>query len=153
LADFDLRLAVVDASVVVRWFRPEASPYARPIASLRDRVVAGSTLVAAPLHLAYEVPSVFAKAVHRREQSIEDAQAQFALFSRFCSEIRLLRSRQVDEHALRLSAHLRCSFYDGLYLALAEELECPFVHADARLRNAIAGRSPRELWIEDVERP
>jgi predicted nucleic acid-binding protein len=42
-----------------------------------------------------------------------------------------------------------CSYYDGLYLALAEAARCPFVYADQRLRNTLAGRCPRAMWIED----
>lgn len=39
--------------------------------------------------------------------------------------------------------------YDALYLALAEQIGCPFVHADRRLHNTLAGRFPHELWIEN----
>ena len=42
-----------------------------------------------------------------------------------------------------------CSFYDGLYLALAETLDCPFVFADQRLRNGLGTSFPRALWLSD----
>ena len=42
-----------------------------------------------------------------------------------------------------------CSFYDGLYLALAESLDCPFVFADLRLCNALGALFPRALWLTD----
>lgn len=51
------------------------------------------------------------------------------------------------EFALRFD----CAFYDALNLALADQAECPFVHADRRLRNTLNGRFARELWIEDYE--
>lgn len=43
-----------------------------------------------------------------------------------------------------------CALYDGLYLALAEMMDCPLVHADRRLHNSLRGRFPLELWIEDL---
>ena len=36
-----------------------------------------------------------------------------------------------------------CSFSDGLYLALAESLDCPFVVANLRLRGALGANFPR----------
>jgi hypothetical protein len=36
-----------------------------------------------------------------------------------------------------------------LYLALSDSLDCPFVFADSRLRNAIGLRFPRAVWLED----
>jgi predicted nucleic acid-binding protein len=42
-----------------------------------------------------------------------------------------------------------CSYRDAGYLALADLLGCPFVHADDKLRDKLAGRFPHEVWIED----
>ena len=49
---------------------------------------------------------------------------------------------------LELSAQYGCSFYDSIYLAVAEAANCPLVHADGKLRNALGGRFPFEFWIE-----
>ncbi|MCX6020737.1 MAG: hypothetical protein NTZ05_03225 [Chloroflexi bacterium] len=44
-----------------------------------------------------------------------------------------------------------CSLYDGVYLALALARDCPLIYADNRLRNALRGRFPLALWIEDYQ--
>jgi predicted nucleic acid-binding protein len=43
-----------------------------------------------------------------------------------------------------------CAAYDGLYLALASRLAIPFVHADDRLRNILAGRFAYELHVDSL---
>jgi predicted nucleic acid-binding protein len=53
--------------------------------------------------------------------------------------------------AVDYAARFNCAFYDALYLVMAHTFECHFVHADHRLHNTLAGRFPREAWIEAYE--
>ena len=42
-----------------------------------------------------------------------------------------------------------CSYHDAGYLALADLLGCPFVHADEKLRDKLAGGFLHEDWAGD----
>jgi len=58
----------------------------------------------------------------------------------------------IGDDELILSAYddatrIGCSLYDGLYLALADAAEGSLIYADGRLRNALAGRFARALWL------
>ena len=44
--------------------------------------------------------------------------------------------------ALTISRRFSLSFHDSLYLALAEDIAVPFLHADGKMRRAIRGRFP-----------
>ena len=60
----------------------------------------------------------------------------------------------VDDNALVEAGYdqaLRfgCSFYDGLYLALAEIVSRPLIHSDNRLRNALGDQFRYALWLGD----
>jgi predicted nucleic acid-binding protein len=143
-------LAVIDTSVVAKWFVIRNELFLPEANALLARFNVGELAIAAPVHLAAEVPSIITKAMQRRELTLAEALAAHSVFERLSSAFAFYRGDDLDRRSISLCATLRCSFYDGLYLALAEELECPFIHADARLRKAIAGRSPRELWIQEV---
>jgi predicted nucleic acid-binding protein len=45
------------------------------------------------------------------------------------------------------------SFYDGLYVALAERTGCPLVTADRRLYNSLQGGdlAERLMWVEELD--
>ncbi len=45
------------------------------------------------------------------------------------------------------------SFYDGLYMALANREDCPLVTADRKLYNALSGGDLDEylVWVEDLD--
>lgn len=51
--------------------------------------------------------------------------------------------------AYRLARRFGCSYYDAIYLALAEATALPFLHADDKLRRNLGTRFPLSLWIED----
>lgn len=55
--------------------------------------------------------------------------------------------------AYDLAGFYGCSFYDGLFLATAQMTNSQFIHADLKLRGALKGRFPLELWIEGYASP
>jgi len=59
-------------------------------------------------------------------------------------------SQEIAATAWSLATRLRRSFYDSLYLALAESQSCPLVTADRRLFNAVRPSGFDILWVEDV---
>jgi predicted nucleic acid-binding protein len=65
-------------------------------------------------------------------------------------EFRRLRVRELPAEPAVLAAwdlaqRYGCSYHDAGYLALADLLGCPYVHADEKLRDKLAGGFPHEV--------
>lgn len=104
-------------------------------------------VLAAPNQIRYEVPSAIRNA-RRTERAIpqlgRQAIANFLELSIVMYDDASLLSGGYEE-ALRFG----CSFYDGLYLALAESLDCPLIFADQRLRNGLDADFSLAVWLTD----
>lgn len=104
----------------------------------------------APDNLAIEVGGALHQAMRARFIRGEDSENWYSEFLDW--HLPLVETADLFRPAYRLSLRLGCSFYDAIYLALAQQENIPFLHADQRLRHALAGRFPLELWIEDYHR-
>jgi predicted nucleic acid-binding protein len=137
---------VVDASVAVKWFLPEAHSEAA-----RALLGAGHELIAPELIYA-ELGSALLKRVRKGE--IEEAVAA-EIFS-------LARGLRMDIHpmeplleaTLRISATHRQTFYDSLYLALALGRDARLITADRPFYDAIraSNLAPQMVWVEEEAR-
>ncbi|HKG27242.1 MAG TPA: type II toxin-antitoxin system VapC family toxin [Thermomicrobiales bacterium] len=137
---------VVDASVAMKWHVRD-----EPLTDLADATLLAyrNDLVQllAPDCLWYEVAGAIRKALRTGRVTTDDARDSVVDFAGL--RIPTFGSRALIVHAYDFALRYGCSFYDGVYLALAEAADCPCLHADYRLRNALAGRFTRELWLED----
>jgi len=124
---------VVDASVVVKWFIPEI------LTDFAIELLQPDNTLLAPDLLVPEVSNTLWKKVRREELTLDDALQCLADLSRM--PLQLNPSAEFIEDALRLSATEGMTAYDGLYLALASNLDCRMVTADARLRNSISNKA------------
>jgi len=61
--------------------------------------------------------------------------------------IAITPAAELLEEAYDLAVAHRRTVYDALYLALSVREACPFVTADERLVNAVAGALPRVVWL------
>ena len=141
-----LPLLVVDASVATKWYLRD-----EPDVDDADRVLddfqQGRTYLAAPTQIRYEVPSAVRNAVRIGRQTPADGRATITDF--LALPLDAVDNNDLIEAGYDQAMRFGCSFYDGLYLALAETLDCPFVFADLRLRNALGAKFPRALWLTD----
>jgi predicted nucleic acid-binding protein len=136
------RLAV-DASVAVKWFVPEIhSEAALRLLKQKERELLVPDLVWG------EVGNILWK--KRRRDEITDEDARFVLRQLDRFDWTVHSSQVLAETAWRLSSRLQRTFYDSLYLALAESQSCPLVTADRRLFNAVSPSGFDLIWIEDV---
>ncbi len=141
---------IVDASLVARW-ELRNPPYLVEALRVRDDYLEQRISLAAPNNLLVEVSGAIHHGMLTR--LITPEQVEVRLEHLLNLEIPTFDNSDLLIPAHRLSRRLGCSFYDSLYLAVTEALGVPFIHADARLRQTLAGRFRLELWIQDYQSP
>lgn len=119
-----MSLAVLDASVGVKWFRDEAgSVEARRL--LTDHGT-GSIAIVVPSLFVYEVVGVASRSMG--EERLDEFWRRFVSWG--------LHVRQLDDELVRVSLELRaefgCAYYDSISPALARLLGVPLYSADRR---------------------
>jgi predicted nucleic acid-binding protein len=127
-------LAVVDASIGVKWFvDEEEDDLARAL--FADSVRAGIQLVTPP-HFEFEVVNGVWRKVRRGQLNPALAREAISSFSEY--RITVLHPDSLAEDAYELELRIRSgAIYDLLYVALAQILGCVLWTADARLVNAL----------------
>ena len=139
---------VVDASVVAKWYlRDEES--VEQADRLLDRYLDGQEYLTTPHLTRYEL----ANAVYRASRlgRIDEAAAQLAVTG--FSQLGLTQPLDDDARlnaSTRLARRFGVSFYDALYLALAEELGLRMITADAALYERVAPELPHVALIQDL---
>ena len=139
-------LHVIDASVAVKWYLPDEHDADLAVAILAD-FREGRTALVAPGHFRYEVPSAIRNALRTNRLTPSEGGRAIAAF--FAAQVPTVDDNALIEAGYDQARRFGCSLYDGLYLALAENIGCPFIHADRRLRNTLGTRFPRALWLSD----
>jgi len=129
-------IAVVDSSVVIKWFVDEDDA----ALSLGLR---GLPLVAPDLILA-ECANVFWKKVRKGEFAATDAAQAMRVLER--SSLTLDPARGLAVRALELAHMLEHPAYDCFYLALAERRGLPVITADGKLEKALV-RKPQQVSV------
>ena len=115
---------IIDASVAVKWFLPEAA------SDLAARLLYSQHDLLAPDLLRLEVASVLLRGVRRGEMS--PAQASRILEHELAVALRCEPTRPLAARAHAVSRDFGGSIYDAAYVALAEKTAAPLVTADGR---------------------
>jgi predicted nucleic acid-binding protein len=136
---------VVDASVAVKWFLPEIHSQAA------SRLLNGEFELMAPDLIWSELGNVLWKRWRRRELTREAASEIIRDFNRY--PLRIVRSGPILDDSWRLASTLNGSFYDSVYLALAETQKCALVTADLNFFNALRDSrlSTSMIWVEEIK--
>lgn len=135
---------VVDASVVVKWFVPEVHAVAARNLLREDFALSAPDLVRA------EVGNVLWKKWRRGQLSSGVVDEVLRDLGDFTLEIET--SEPLMGAAWNVARLYDRSFYDGLYVALAERTDCPLVTADRKLYNSLrdGDLAERLMWVEDL---
>lgn len=131
-------LAVVDASVALKWILPE--PGRAAALAVLDTWEVGHLDLVAPRLFMEEIASALARRFRRGLLSGPEAHQALALM-----ELRrpALRDDSNDlAEAFALALRHRISMWDSLYLALAIRLRCDLITADLRFQRAISRHYP-----------
>lgn len=135
---------VVDASVGIKWFLPEI--HSEPAGRLP--LLNASLHVPAFFHL--EIGNVLSKRIRRDELAPEEGEAILQELQRV--PLQKHSNERLMKPAFALAAETSRSFYDCLYLALAEAIDGQVVTADRKFCSSLATSryGKRMLWIEDL---
>ena len=129
-------IAVVDASVAVKWLLPE--PGRDEAAKLLDQFESEQIDLIAPPLIRIEVANTLSK---RCRQHLLDRKIAEALFDSFELRTPMLVERPL-RRALRLSLDLQISLWDSAYLALAMDYRTTLWTADRRLYRSVHRHYP-----------
>lgn len=127
-------IAVVDASVALKWFLQESDT--DPALRLRERHLNGDILLTAPDLLLYEVGNTLR---FKRDFSVSDAQAALSDLLHLQLEL-VTPTERLLHQAVDLAHRSKLTYYDSIYLAIAHDLGTQLITADRKLQNA-AGKS------------
>lgn len=129
----DPAVAVVDASVVVKWFVTADETGVSEAESLLFDLAEGQVRLFGPGLLAHELMNVLRRRHH-------PSQLADALESFFDVGVTLLApDRALMYSAVSLATRHGVSTFDAAYAALAVELDCELITADVRLARALDG--------------
>lgn len=127
----DERVLVLDASVGLKWFKPE--PGQDEALAVLSATLLDGVRVLAPVHFGHEVLAVVAR--HWGPMHVE---AAWEMITGSGVVLVPLGGEIVAEAAAQCEA-LGCSFYDALAPALATLLDATLVSADARAHASYPG--------------
>lgn len=136
----------VDASVLGRWLLAEGDAAVR-VETLLTAFEAGEVDLCAPDLLVSQVGNLLVTAV--RGGRLDPVDALEALEA-FCGlGLRWIDARQCAAEALLTARTLGLSFYDALYVAVAEAEGCALLTADTRLAERVRERKPFVIPLEE----
>lgn len=135
---------VVDASVVAKLYLRDEQ-YTDKTDLLFSRFECGEVHLIAPRLITYEVPACIKKGsarVSASEQVWRNALSSFESLG-----LSILDDSDAKAEATRLALSYACTYYDALYLLLAEDLGCRFITADDKLIKTLSSRVKYLLFL------
>ena len=128
---------VVDASMAVKWFAPEAD------SGLADHLIAGDRILVAPDIMPVEAANAWWKKVRRGE--MEKADLGHALANLLAMGLEWIPVLSLVERAATMAAETGHTVYDCTYLVACAERGALIATADERMRGA-AERMRLAIW-------
>ncbi|HYA39002.1 MAG TPA: type II toxin-antitoxin system VapC family toxin [Candidatus Methylomirabilis sp.] len=140
--------AVVDASVAVKLFVPEALSVQAQTVFARFAAENGAELIVPDLFF-IECANVFWKWVQRSAYSGKNAQEH--LHDLATLGLTAIPTQILAHDALGIALTHKITAYDACYLAAASQLKLPLITADAKLATKVTKGSCEVMWLGDIE--
>jgi len=128
---------VVDANVVAKLYLRDEQ-YTDKADLLFSRFREGEVLLIAPRLITYEVPAAIKRGAVRVKVAKEIWRAALSSFESL--GLSVVDDSDAKYEATRLAINYACSYYDALYILLAEDLGCRLITADERLWRNLRGQ-------------
>ncbi|MBI4286071.1 MAG: type II toxin-antitoxin system VapC family toxin [Chloroflexi bacterium] len=138
-------LAVVDASVVLKWQFDDEDCVSQATALRDDCYMRGAIKMIAPQLLVYEVVNGIVMAGRRKRLTLDKATAAMGNILTLAIELKEVDPLLLMDVALKYNL----AAYDAAYLALAEAQECDLWTGDRTFYQTVKGESSRVKWIGD----
>ena len=142
---------VVDASVATKWHLRDEQGADKALLLLR-RFMQGHAEVWAPNHIRYEVPAAIARATRGSRPRVAPSLGRQAIEAFLALGLHTLDTDELILQAYALAHQYGCSFYDTLYLALAERLSVSLLTADESFYHAVRSH-PLVVRMADYSPP
>jgi predicted nucleic acid-binding protein len=120
---------VVDTSVLIKWFKTRDEDLLKEARTLLREVETRPVEVHVPALLLYEVGNILLLKTGLKGAALDDAITHLESLPFIVAP----PATPLLKRAARLGRELVLTFYDASFLALAIELDCPYVTADRRL--------------------
>jgi len=130
---------VIDANVIAKLYLRDEQ-YTINADTLFSKFQQGEVKLIAPRLIMYEVPASIKKAVTRARVGEEIGKE--AIRSLEDLGLIIVDDSNAKYEAFRLAVSYGCTYYDAIYLLLAEDLDCPFITADDKLWRPLYRRLP-----------
>ncbi len=137
--------AVVDASVSIKWIKPNELEFEQATQLLTD-YQNGHLVLFAPAFWEYELANGVNKAIAQGILSEVEGQEALEIFLGLGIT---LEPFPAALEAYSFSRYYKRSVYDSLYVSLAEQKKCDFWTGDRKLYNALHTQFPFVKWIGD----
>lgn len=121
---------VVDSSVIVKWFVKKDEQDRAEALWLKDQFLKGQLTLIVPDLVYYEISNVLKTKKEFREELVRKAIRLLFLYP-FKS---IWPSAALFLSAVKIAYNHQLTVYDAVYLALSQELNCPFLTADKKLQ-------------------
>jgi predicted nucleic acid-binding protein len=127
---------ILDSSVIAKWFFPESG--SEKALELKEQFAKNELSIAIPVLFYYEMNNILRTAIKSYRIETEDATKAFAALT----QLNFIAYSSIDLLSETLTTALRydISSYDASYVALAEELQVPFMTADQKLLKRVKNK-------------
>ncbi|MGA8221530.1 MAG: type II toxin-antitoxin system VapC family toxin [Candidatus Acidiferrales bacterium] len=140
-----MRGVVVDASVAAKWVLPSnLEPYSESALLLLNNYAQGQLDIVVPDLFWAEIGNVLWKAARTRRLTLAEAKTGLGMVAD--KRFQTVPSLSLLDSALEIAIEFGRSFYDCLYVALAETSGAELVTADEKLVNVLGRRFPLK-WL------
>jgi predicted nucleic acid-binding protein len=137
---------VIDASVVLKWVFDDEEEVDAAVNLLKD-YEASALILHAPKLLGYEVSNALWAAV--RQQRLTEQEAEEALDAIRAVSFAWHHLTTIWTTSMELALRHERTFYDSVYMALAQHLRVPLFTGDRRLYHAVSDSFRWTRWIGD----
>lgn len=144
--DFIIMMAVLDASVALKWQFEDEEDTGVAMHLLED-FVEGKIELIAPTLFPYEIVSAIYVAINRKR--ITEAVGSMAINYLTSLGIELRSFDDLIESTFYMARQHGLSPYDCAYMALAEKEKCDFITGDRKFFNVVNNKLSWVQWIGD----